>query len=145
MDPELSFTCDPANCHIRSQFCGNGEVNPGEQCDNGNRNISGPSTAPQVDCRIDCSRPRCGDRLLDAYERCDDGNRMIGDGCNQFCQPEGSGSGFGPIVIDLPFVGNIPLVNPDGSVTETGPGVVAVMAAGAAAGWAWMRRRNRRP
>lgn len=141
MDPTLPFTCNAQTCRIQSQFCGNSQINPGEQCDNGTNNRDGPSERPQLDCRTDCSRSRCGDGVLDALELCDDHNRMMGDGCNQFCQTENlaSGSGSGPVIIDLPF----DLTGPNGVAGSTGPGVIAVMAAGAAAGWAWMRRRNR--
>jgi cysteine-rich repeat protein len=45
--------------------CGNGEIDIGEACDDGN-NISGDG------CPADCSPP-CGDGLLDPGEVCDDG------------------------------------------------------------------------
>ena len=36
-------------------------------------------------CRLDCSRPRCGDGRLDGGEICDDGNTVSGDGCSFDC------------------------------------------------------------
>jgi len=46
--------------------CGDGVLDPGEQCDEGADN--GSET-----CRIDCTIPRCGDGVLDPGEACDDG------------------------------------------------------------------------
>ncbi|MCA9298446.1 MAG: DUF4215 domain-containing protein, partial [Phycisphaerales bacterium] len=36
-------------------------------------------------CRPDCTKPRCGDGILDAGEACDDGNDVGGDGCAADC------------------------------------------------------------
>ena len=58
--------------------CGNGIVDPGEVCDDGN-NESGDG------CPADCSEP-CGDGVLDPGEVCDDGNRIDGDGCSADCR-----------------------------------------------------------
>src|SRR5206468_351945 len=40
--------------------CGNGFVDPGEPCDEGEANGSAPNR-----CRIDCTLPRCGDEIVD--------------------------------------------------------------------------------
>jgi cysteine-rich repeat protein len=37
-------------------------------------------------CRVDCSRPECGDGVLDGGEVCDDGNTNGGDGCPGNCR-----------------------------------------------------------
>jgi cysteine-rich repeat protein len=37
-------------------------------------------------CRVDCTRPFCGDAWLDPGEVCDDGNDIDGDGCSD-CRP----------------------------------------------------------
>jgi cysteine-rich repeat protein len=37
-------------------------------------------------CRLDCSKPRCGDGILDGGELCDDGNTIGGDGCGADCK-----------------------------------------------------------
>ena len=37
-------------------------------------------------CRLDCTVPRCGDRILDGGEVCDDGNTVGGDGCAADCR-----------------------------------------------------------
>ncbi|TMQ18102.1 MAG: DUF4215 domain-containing protein, partial [Deltaproteobacteria bacterium] len=58
--------------------CGNGRLDLGEVCDDGN-NQSGDG------CPADCSEP-CGDGVLDPDEICDDGNRLDGDGCSADCR-----------------------------------------------------------
>jgi cysteine-rich repeat protein len=58
--------------------CGNGVLDPGEFCDDGN-NKSGDG------CPADCSNP-CGDGVLDPGEVCDDGNHIDGDGCAADCK-----------------------------------------------------------
>jgi cysteine-rich repeat protein len=57
--------------------CGNGVVDPGEACDDGN-NVSGDG------CPADCSA-HCGDGVVDPGEACDDGNTVSGDGCSADC------------------------------------------------------------
>jgi len=63
--------------------CGNGRINRGEQCDDGNR-VSGDG------CTADCQLELCGNGFVDlaAGEQCDDGNRVSGDGCTADCQLE---------------------------------------------------------
>jgi cysteine-rich repeat protein len=58
--------------------CGDGRLDPGEACDDGN-NRSGD------DCPADCTPP-CGDGVLDPDEVCDDGNMVDGDGCSADCR-----------------------------------------------------------
>src|SRR5262245_33426165 len=57
--------------------CGDGTVDLGEVCDDGNH-LDGDG------CRFDCLDP-CGDGVLDPDEACDDGNQLDGDGCNADC------------------------------------------------------------
>ncbi len=61
-----------------SGTCGNGRLDPGEVCDDGN-NRSGDG------CPADCMEP-CGDGVLDPGEACDDGNNLDGDGCSADCK-----------------------------------------------------------
>jgi cysteine-rich repeat protein len=63
---------------ITGMNCGNGVLDPGEQCDDGN-NLDGDG------CSADCLLPSCGDGILDAGEACDDGNNIDGDGCDADC------------------------------------------------------------
>ena len=69
-----------------SGVCGNGDPEPGEQCDTG---ILNSDVRPDR-CRTDCTLPRCGDRVVDGGEACDDGNDSDGDGCSGLCVDEGA-------------------------------------------------------
>jgi cysteine-rich repeat protein len=89
-----------------SATCGNGRVDPGEDCD-----TRGASPTCDVDCTFPvcgdglvnkaageacdaaegycspgCTTPACGDGYLDpsdySFEQCDDGNQVSGDGCS---------------------------------------------------------------
>ena len=72
--------------------CGNGKIESGEQCDDGN-------TLPNDGCSPTCHfepncRPatgtctsKCGDGLV-VNEECDDGNTTNGDGCSSTCTVE---------------------------------------------------------
>ncbi len=67
-DPPGSVPSTPAGnqnvCRANCTYCGDGIVNNGEQCDDGN--------AVNTDaCRNDCTLPFCGDGILDAGEQCD--------------------------------------------------------------------------
>lgn len=61
--------------------CGDGNVDEGEACDDGDRN--GDYDA----CAADCSGPGsyCGDGIEDPREACDDGNAQNLDGCSAEC------------------------------------------------------------
>jgi len=67
-------------------ICGDGTLNVGEQCDDGN-NIEGDG------CSAICVLEFCGDGMLDVGETCDDGNKKNNDGCNSMCQAEFCGDG----------------------------------------------------
>jgi len=58
--------------------CGNGVLDPGEQCDDDN-NINNDT------CDDNCTAPRCGNGIVDPGEQCDDGNPISGDGCENNC------------------------------------------------------------
>jgi len=67
-------TCEGGVCH--TGLCGNGHVDVGEACDDGNQ-VSGDG------CRGDCGKIEvCGDGQLDQGEACDDGNLNASDGCD---------------------------------------------------------------
>ena len=62
--------------------CGDGVVDPGEECDDGN-------LSSQDACTGLCKQARCGDGLLwRGEETCDDGNTASGDGCSPSCHGE---------------------------------------------------------
>ena len=59
--------------------CGNGVIDPGEVCDDGNT-IGGDG------CSADCtSDETCGNGVIDIGEQCDDGNTIACDGCSADC------------------------------------------------------------
>src|SRR5262249_42970281 len=66
--------------------CGDGNVDEGEECDDGPNNDDEEPNA----CRTDCTRARCGDGVVDdappALEDCDDGNQLDGDDCPSTCK-----------------------------------------------------------
>jgi len=78
--------------HVPS--CGNGVLDPGEACDDANRNSGdGCSQFCGLECPAadpSCAPPQarapvCGDGLLSGGEACDDGNVASGDGCRADC------------------------------------------------------------
>ena len=69
----------------RDALCGNGLLEPGEDCDDGNLDDGDVCTSV-------CTSPRCGDGFVSAGELCDDGN-----GCSSTCDSvcgDGLVSGF---------------------------------------------------
>jgi len=77
--------------------CGNGEVEEGEVCDDGDDNSDNEPDA----CRTDCRGAFCGDGVVDTGEVCDDGNSGNDDGCltacegtDDCCVPNECGDGF---------------------------------------------------
>ncbi len=70
--------------------CGDGEVDPGEACDDGGANSD---TTPDA-CRSDCTAAGCGDGVTDSGEDCDDGNAIDDDSCSNACLFGGCPAGF---------------------------------------------------
>ncbi|HSR96880.1 MAG TPA: DUF4215 domain-containing protein [Kofleriaceae bacterium] len=67
--------------------CGNGRMDPGETCDDGN-SINGDG------CDNNCTPTACGNGVMTAGEACDDGNQANGDGCDDNCTATGCGNGI---------------------------------------------------
>lgn len=66
--------------------CGNGIIEPGEECDDGNL-IAGDGCDPW--CALeDPPEPVCGNGIVELGEQCDDGNLIAGDGCDPWCFTE---------------------------------------------------------
>lgn len=68
--------------------CGNGTVETGEQCDDGNR-TNGDGCSAQCTIVVPPG-PVCGDGIVEGGEACDDGNTASGDGCSATCTVENS-------------------------------------------------------
>lgn len=72
-DESSSTGCD-AEC-----LCGNGVVDAGEDCDDGN-------DIDVDDCTSACNEPACGDGFVwTGIEECDDGDQANGDSCSSGC------------------------------------------------------------
>ncbi|NJK31308.1 MAG: DUF4215 domain-containing protein [Deltaproteobacteria bacterium] len=67
--------------------CGNGIVEPPEQCDDGLANANNGA------CKANCTLQVCGDGERGMAEGCDDGNIVDGDGCSAECKLETCGDG----------------------------------------------------
>jgi cysteine-rich repeat protein len=63
---------------VKPGGCGNGVMDQGEQCDDGN-------TRDGDGCSHVCLNEVCGNGILDPGEICDDGNNADGDGCSADC------------------------------------------------------------
>lgn len=68
--------------------CGDGDMSPGEQCDDGANN------GPGHWCLADCEVNVCGDGDQGPLEECDDGNGSSFDGCTGTCTLAVCGDGF---------------------------------------------------
>ena len=68
--------------------CGDGQVDPGELCDDGNANDNDG-------CRNSCQPAACGDGAVQVgVEACDDGNQVDADACSNSCKLPGCGDGL---------------------------------------------------
>jgi len=68
--------------------CGNGKVEPGEECDGGNdKDGDGCDHACQLETGL------CGNAMVEpaGAEQCDDGNKLGCDGCSEYCYLEACG------------------------------------------------------
>ncbi|MBN1770704.1 MAG: DUF4215 domain-containing protein [Deltaproteobacteria bacterium] len=119
---DLGPSDDGGDVPDTSPTCGNGRVEAGEECDDGNPDDSddcpttcrfafcgdgflraafeacddGGANSDSVPnaCRTDCARPRCGDGVVDIGEACDDGNSIDDDECRNDCRPRDCGDGI---------------------------------------------------
>ncbi len=86
-DPDLVCDPDAMVCRSPDAVCGNGMVEPGEACDDGNMNNND-------DCLNTCEAASCGDGFLWAgMEECDDGNMDDTDTCLSNCKIYTCGDG----------------------------------------------------
>lgn len=78
----------PTEPQQRPETCGDGRLQAGEACDDGNG-----STDDR--CLNDCTKSRCGDGFRQsAWEDCDDGNTHEGDACLNDCTANVCGDGI---------------------------------------------------
>ncbi len=91
-----SGTCSPStNTCTSPDACGNGALDEGEQCDDGNTaNGDGCSATCAIEAGHGCTgipsvcTVTCGDGIKADSEACDDGNTSDGDGCSATCAIE---------------------------------------------------------
>ncbi|MFO1518759.1 MAG: hypothetical protein U1F57_03700 [bacterium] len=91
-DPSSSSKDQPQNPPPSAQgICGDGVLDAGEECDNGNANSN---TADQ--CRTTCKLSACGDGIVDTGEECDNGpnNGNAPDQCRTTCKKPVCGDGI---------------------------------------------------
>ena len=96
IDCEDDDCADAENCQA---FCGDGNVDEGEECDDGELNADEPGA-----CRTDCTLPACGDGIVDtdSGEVCDSGvdnSDFIPNACRTTCQEPACGD----LIIDDAF------------------------------------------
>lgn len=86
-DPE--FDLEPARLTVTYAACGDGELDVGEDCDDGN--------ADDTDACVEgCVPAECGDGFVQTgIEECDDGNRDDDDACSNACTLPVGGSSSG--------------------------------------------------
>ena len=87
-NPYTTDICNAQTCmceHTELPYCGDGNLDSGEECDDGN-NIDGDGCS--ADCMIETPEPYCGNNILESGEECDDGNNIDGDGCSADCMIE---------------------------------------------------------
>jgi len=85
----VAFSCSDDDASKDDEaVCGNGKVEAGEACDDGNK-VDGDG------CHSDCTvefvpdaEPVCGNGKVEDGEACDDGNKVDGDGCHSDCTIE---------------------------------------------------------
>ncbi len=141
--------------------CQTGRCGDGKTCDACKRNNECLSGLCVSGACVDV----CGNGTKEFGEQCDDGNRVTDDGCDPFCQREASVAGE---LLPISLLGDVTRGDQIGGQTEgdrggpagpgqdvrgiaaahpaagqTGPAAVVVIASGAAAGWAWMRRKRK--
>ena len=81
---QLRWDEGPTHGVVELTDCGNGRIDPGEECEDGNLD-------PRDGCTNACTI--CGNGVVTPYEQCDDGNLTDHDGCNADCRLSICGDG----------------------------------------------------
>jgi cysteine-rich repeat protein len=169
-NPALAYLCN--NCRFLSPTCGDGTIDAGEDCDDGPINSTSPDANCRPDCSssrcgdgvLDAVE-LCddGNRIngdgCDRYCTVEDGKLGVtviaSDTTQQLSQAQGGYQmlqqqfgfpqypNFQQLPYQLPLAQLQPLMQSQAPMGDTGPAGVAVIGAGAAAGWSWMRRKKR--
>ncbi|MEX1361859.1 MAG: DUF4215 domain-containing protein [Nannocystaceae bacterium] len=84
---DAGLDCTDGACVPALGVCGNGVIDTGEECDDGEAN------ADDRRCRLDCSAQFCGDGVVGPAEACDDGNEIDDDDCSNQCATADCGDG----------------------------------------------------
>lgn len=90
-DQDNRTDCDDSDCQalLACASCGDGVLNGGEECDDGN-------TRDGDACEADCTFPFCGNGVTDSLEECDDGaknSNTTPNTCRESCQRPRCGDG----------------------------------------------------
>ena len=102
--------------------CGDGNVDPGEQCDNG------ASNGPGQECNADCTANTCGDGVKSVSEECDEGADNGPDGgCSVECKinPSACGEQSAEATLQVSPVDIIIVIDNSGSMGNEIQGVQA--------------------
>ena len=82
-------TTDPTTTGGPEGECGNSQLDPGEECDNGRLNNGMAGSI----CKLGCIKNVCGDGYVASSEGCDDGNKIDDDECRNDCKKASCGNG----------------------------------------------------
>ena len=86
------------SCEGGDSVCGNGILEEGEECDDGNDTNDDDCSN---ECVVNTTEPVCGDGVKEGAEECDDGNTEDDDGCSANCKTESEdGIGAGDVIIN---------------------------------------------
>lgn len=91
LSPSSTFTMGAADRTLYAKWtlatCGDGTVQAGEECDDGN-------LVNNDACTNNCTLPICGDGIVQGDEECDDGNTINTDTCISSCLSATCGDGY---------------------------------------------------
>lgn len=94
-DDANNESCDGCSSTCKIESCGNGRIDCGEVCDDGDDLPGAPTDECSGDCAGDCKAffPVCGNDVTECAEQDDDGNTTDCDGVSSSCEIEACGNG----------------------------------------------------